>query len=82
MFRRAYKQKPGKVNLVVKFRYARDSSDERYLFNLPMPNGQTLLYIASKEGNYPIIKYMLERKMNAKIKSKVKFFLSFLDRRT
>ena len=53
----------------------RDTNDERYLFNLPMPNGQTLLYIASKEGNYPIIKYMLDRKMNAKIKSKVKFFI-------
>ena len=36
-----------------------------------MPNGQTLLYIACKEGNYFIVKYMLEKKLNSKIKSKV-----------
>jgi len=36
-----------------------------------MPNGQTLMYIAAREGKYTIVKYMLEKKLNAKIKSKV-----------
>lgn len=41
-----------------------------------MPDGQTLLYLASKEGNFYIMKYMLDKKLNPKIKSKVSSLLN------
>ena len=59
-------------------KFSRDASDEKFLFNQKMPNGQTLLYIASREGSYRILKYMLDKNLNAKIKSKVSILFKLL----
>jgi len=50
-------------------KFSRDNSDAKFIFNTPMTNGQTLMYIAAREGKHVIITYMIGKNLNAKIKS-------------
>ncbi|MCQ2820613.1 MAG: ankyrin repeat domain-containing protein [archaeon] len=43
--------------------------NKKFLFNQPLPNGKTLLYIACQEGTYEIVKYLLRKGLDPNIKS-------------
>ena len=51
--------------------YITDYSDPSCEFNKPLENGQTLFYVACKEGNIEAIKTFLAKKLNPTIKSKI-----------
>jgi len=48
-----------------------DKSNENYLFNERLSNGLTLMYIACREGNFDVLKYMIKNKFNHHVKSKI-----------
>jgi hypothetical protein len=51
--------------------YLLDENDPNFKFNTPLGNGKTLLYIACQEGKIDIVRYLLEKKINAFVKSKL-----------
>lgn len=51
--------------------YLRDENDPNFKFNTPLSNGKTLLYIACQEGKIDVVSYLLEKKINAFVKSKL-----------
>jgi len=50
-------------------------NNKNSLFNIPMSNGRTLLYIACQEGKTEIIEYLLRKGLDPSINSKVYFSL-------
>ena len=46
-----------------------DIKNKNSLFNIPMSNGRTLLYIACQEGKTEIIEFLLEKGLDPSIKS-------------
>ena len=59
-FEKLFRQNPEKL------RYS--TYDEHYLFNQPLSNGKTLLYIACQEGTEEIVEYLLSRHLNPNIR--------------
>lgn len=49
-----------------KYRY--NPNDRKYLFNLPLSDGKTLLYIACQEGFEEIVQYLLNKDLNPNIR--------------
>ena len=54
-----------------KFLY--DPGDENSLFNIPLSNGKTLIYMACQEGKEDILRFFLEKKLCPLINSKTEF---------
>lgn len=54
-------------------KYFTEIEGDNSLFNLPLSNGRTLLYIACQEGKEDIVKFFLKKKLNPLIKSKTEF---------
>lgn len=52
-------------------KYSLDNNDPNFMFNKPLSNGKTLLYIACQEGRYEVVKYLLEKKLIGQIKSRI-----------
>lgn len=48
-----------------------NTKNRNFLFNTPMSNGRTLLYIACQEGKLEIVKFLLSKGLDPSIKSKV-----------
>ena len=59
-FEKLFQQNPEKL------RYS--PYEEKYLFNQPLSNGKTLLYIACQEGTEEIVEYLLSKKLNPNIR--------------
>ena len=59
-FEKLFQQNPEKL------RYS--PYDEKYLFNQPLSNGKTLLYIACQEGTEEIVEYLLSKELNPNIR--------------
>jgi ankyrin repeat protein len=53
--------------------YVLDIRSEISLFNTPMSNGRTLLYVACQEGKTEIISFLLKKGLDPSIRSRVKF---------
>jgi hypothetical protein len=51
--------------------YLFEVKDPCFTYNTPLPNGKTLIYMACLEGKVDIVKFLLDKKWNAKIKSNV-----------
>jgi hypothetical protein len=51
--------------------YLKDQNDPTTKFNTQMPNGKTLLYIACQEGKIDIVKYLIDKRLNPFVKSKM-----------
>lgn len=49
-----------------KYRY--NPNDKKYLFNLPLSDGKTILYIACQEGYDEIVEYLLSKDLNPNIR--------------
>lgn len=48
-----------------------DIKNENSLFNTPMSNGRTLLYVACQEGKAEIISFLLRKGLDPSIRSRV-----------
>jgi hypothetical protein len=51
--------------------YLRDENDPNFKFNTALPNGKTLLYIACQEGKIDVVQYLIDKKLNPMVKSKL-----------
>ena len=51
--------------------YLRDENDSNFKFNTALPNGKTLLYIACQEGKIDVVQYLIDKKLNPMVKSKL-----------